>query len=80
MPLDETHRKLTFYGSAVVAGILLEVLTSPGFHLSAPRYAPRNVAGQICIVDEDSGTFAPSPDGMPICYPASPKATAASHG
>lgn len=68
MTLDELHRKALFYGSAAMAGVLLEVLTSPGFHLRSPHYITQNVAGQVCYVDKASGTFAPSPDGMPVCY------------
>lgn len=72
MTLDEFHRKSFYVSSAMAAGMVLALFT--GRHpvqLQDPHYVYEVVGSEVCIVDEDSGTLAPSPDGMPLCYPAS---------
>jgi hypothetical protein len=70
--LDEFHRKSFYVGSAMAAGMVLALVTgSHPVQLQDPHYVYEVVGSEVCIVDEDSGTLAPSPDGMPLCYPVS---------
>lgn len=67
MTLDQLHRKAAYYGSAVGCAMVLALATSPNWQWQPAHYVFRQVGDKTCLVDSNSGTFAPTPDGMPIC-------------
>ena len=72
MTLDELHRKTLYYGSAAAVGMVLALATSPHWYAASPRYAYVREGMYRCLEDVNSGTFAPTADGMPSCTKAVP--------
>jgi hypothetical protein len=70
MTLDELHRKTVYYGSAVAVAMVLALATSSHWYAASPRYAYVREGTYRCLEDVNSGTFAPTADGMPSCTKA----------